>query len=157
MNEHSYEELEQYDIVIEEYIDRVADKYSRLIGLFLIEFSKLEHELNVTIADALSEHAHDMGYMVIENLSMKNKIDLFYKFYLWMVTIKEMKSKDILDKIRLQLENINTFRNSIVHANWQTLSRNGYVRTKIVIDNQEGYIKFKKVNITTKLITHESK
>jgi hypothetical protein len=36
-----------------------------------------------------------------------------------------------------------------VHANWRSLEKDGSVRVKIVVDNQEGYVKFKKVRIAS--------
>jgi len=44
------------------------------------------------------------------------------------------------------------FRNNMVHAHWQTITRDGFVRTKIVVDNQDGYVKFKNTQITPKII-----
>ena len=52
---------------------------------------------------------------------------------------------------------LNLFRNNIVHANWQSLTKDGFVRVKIVVDNQEGYVKFKKVEITLKILLQKIK
>ena len=43
--------LEQYDYLDNKYLQEIKTKYSRLIGSFLIQFSELEHELNVVIAE----------------------------------------------------------------------------------------------------------
>ena len=93
-----------------------------------------------------------MGYVVIEKLTTSNKIDLFYKMYVRLESFKNKKNKEVLNKISEQLESLNTFRNNIVHANWQSLEKSGFVRTKIVVDNQEGFVKFRKVRITPKII-----
>lgn len=148
----SYDELDQYDYIDGEYLEKVVDKYSPLIGLFLINFSILEHELNLAIADFISDRAHEKGFVIIEKLTTSNKIELFYKMYVRLESFKDKKNKDVLNKIRKKLESLNTFRNGIVHANWQSLSKDGFVRTKIVVDNQVGYVKFKKVQITPKII-----
>jgi len=152
-----FDGLEQYDFIDEEYLEKVVDKYSSLIGLFLINFSCLEHELNLAIADFFGDDYHETGYVIIEKLNTSNKIELFYKIYIRLESFKSKKTKNVLDKIRQKLELINTFRNSIVHANWQSLSKDGFVRTKIIVDNQEGYIKFKKVQITPKIIREKIK
>ncbi|MFH1683979.1 MAG: hypothetical protein ABIA67_03765 [Candidatus Margulisiibacteriota bacterium] len=39
-----------------------------------------------------------------------------------------------------------------MHANWQSLTKDGFVRTKIVVDKEDGYVKFKKVEITPKIL-----
>ena len=44
-----------------------------------------------------------------------------------------------------------------MHANWQSLSDKGFVRTKIIVDNQDGYVKFKKTKITPKIIREKIK
>ncbi len=153
----NYDELDQYDYSDGEYLDKVVYRYSPLIGLFLINFSILEHELNLAIADIISDRAHETGFVIIEKLTTGNKIELFYKMYARLESFTNKKNKDVLNKIREQIESLNTFRNGIVHANWQSLSKDGFVRTKIVVDNQEGYVKFKKVQITPKIIRSKIK
>lgn len=148
----NYEELDQYDYTDGEYLEKIVDRYTTPIGLFLVNFSILEQELNLAVADFISDRAHEMGFVVIEKLTTANKIDLFYKMYVRLESFKDKKNKEVLNKIREQMESLNTFRNNIVHANWQSLTKDGFVRTKIVVDNQEGYVKFRKVQITPKII-----
>lgn len=153
----NYDELEQYDYSDGEYLEKVLSKYSPLIGLFLVNFSVLEQDLNIAIADFIHDNSNEAGFVIIEKLSMSNKIELFYKMYVRLESFKEKKNKEMLDKIRIQFETLNTFRNNIVHANWQSLKKDGFVRTKIVVDNQEGYVKFKKIEITPKIIRQKIK
>lgn len=152
------EPLEQYDYSTNDYLYQVEEEYAHLIGLFLIRFSELEHELNISIAEVLNDRSHEAGFVVIENLNISNKIQLFYKFYLRHVSIlgKE-KHIEKLDGIRKTFEEINTFRNKIVHANWQSLNKEGMVRTKITVDKQEGYVLFKKIQIFPKTIKYKIK
>ena len=77
----NYDELEQYAYPDGEYLEKAVDRYSAPIGLFLINFSSLEHELNITIADRVHDDAHEPGFAIIEKLTTSNKIDLFYKMY----------------------------------------------------------------------------
>lgn len=154
---NKFEELDQYDYTDGEYLENVADRYSSSIGLFLINFSILEHELNLAVVDFISDGAHEMGFVVIEKLTISNKIELFYKMYVRLESFKDKKNKNILNQIAKQLESLNTFRNNIVHANWQSLKKDGFVRTKIVVDSQEGYVKFRKVQITPKIIRQKIK
>lgn len=150
--EITFDELDQCDYLCEEYIDKVEDKYGLLIGLFLIRFSLLEHELNVAIASSIHDDAHELGYVIIEKLTMSNKIELFYKMHVRLETEKDEKNKGRLDKIKKQSEELNNFRNCIVHANWMSLTREGFVRSRIIVDNQSGYVKFKKIKIVPKMI-----
>lgn len=157
MFKNGFDELDQYDYTSGEYLEKVADKYSSLIGLFLINFSILEHDLNLAIADFINERGHEPGLVIIEKITTGNKIDLFYKLYVRLESFKDKKSKEILDNIRDQLESLNLVRNNIVHANWQSLTEDGFVRTKIVVDNQDGYVRFKKVKITPRIIKEKIK
>ena len=148
----SIEELEQFDYLDNEYLERVIGAYSRLIGLFLIKFSYLEHEINLAIADIIQDRAHNSGYIVIERLTVANKIDLFYRLYLQLAAFAGKKDKERLLKIKKQLEDMNTFRNNVVHANWQSLTKKRFVRTKIMTDSDEGRIQFKNIKMDTALI-----
>jgi len=152
-----YDELDQYDFSDGEYLEKVAKKYFPLIGEFLISFSILEQELNLAIADFINERGHEPGLVIIEKITTSNKIDLFYKMYVRLESFNNKKHKTILDKLRSQLNDLNSFRNSVVHANWQSLSKDGYVRTKIVVDTDEGFVKFRKVLITPKVIRQKIK
>ncbi len=63
----NYEELDQYDYSDGEYLEKIADKYTEPIGLFLLNFSILEQGLNIAVADFISDRAHEMGFVVIKN------------------------------------------------------------------------------------------
>lgn len=152
-----FEKLESCDSLAEDQIEKVFDQYNTVIGAFLIVFSFLDHELNLAIVEFLGDDFHETGYTVIEKLSMSNKIDLFYKLYVRQETLEHKKGKEFLDKIKKQLELINVFRNSIVHANWYSLDKDGFVRTKIVVDNQEGFVKFKREKISPKIIKEKAR
>jgi hypothetical protein len=147
-----YEALGQYDYYDEEHLEKVIEKYSFLIGLFVVKFSSLEHEIDVAIAEFFGDDYYETGYVIIENLSISNKIDLLYKIYARLESFNEKKHKQLLDQIKNRLAAINTFRNFIVHANWETLTKEGFVRVKIMVDNQEGFVKLKKIQITPKII-----
>jgi hypothetical protein len=153
----NYDKLDQYDFSDGEYLEKAANKYFPLIGEFLISFSILEQELNIAIADFLHDDCHETGFVIIEKLTTSNKIDLFYKMHVRLESFNNKKHKTILDKLRNKLNNLNSFRNNIVHANWQSLSKDGYVRAKIVVDTNEGFVKFKKVLMTSKIIHQKIK
>lgn len=154
-----FEELEQYDFIDDEYLGEVEHEYSQAIGMYLIQFSILEHTLNIAIAENMHHGSHEGGYVIIESLNIYSKIDLFYKIYLRLISITDSKNeyKELLDSIMGGLKETNAFRNTIVHANWSTITKDNYVRSKIVVDNEEGYVKFKKTKITTDIIEEKMK
>jgi hypothetical protein len=153
--EKDLETLEQLDYFEDDYINKVFDKYSQLVGWFLMEFSRLEHDFNLVIAEFFGSDYHETGYIVIKKLSFLNKIELFYDLYLRPVSFSKknkQNQKRLLD-IKNRLNSINTFRNRVVHANWSSLNKDGFVRTKIITDSQEdGVIKFERMKITPKII-----
>lgn len=138
--------LEQYDLVCDDYIDKVASKYAPKIGKIFIQFSDLEHTLDITIIERLFDRSHDLGYLVIEGSSLNNKIELFRKlFSQYIKQIKPNRTKKFLNMVK-RLHEARLFRNHIAHANWRTLDNSGYVRTKVSEKAEE--IIFKKVRIT---------
>ncbi len=141
------EKLEQYDYQIEESIDEKYDVYSSLIGSFIIEFSEFESELNIKITNQISDRSHDIGYQIIERLSVMDKISLFRKQFLAMETYSNKKVSPMANSLCKKMEEVNTFRNSIAHANWKTLNQDYYVRTKIKSNKRNGEIEFLQMKI----------
>ena len=94
-----YDELQQYDFPDDEYLERVAYKFTPLIGFFMIKFSYLEHDLNLAIADIFGDDYHSIGFVVIEKLTMANKIDMFNKMYANLEFCTDQKSKTLLNPV----------------------------------------------------------
>ena len=153
--ETSHESLEQRDWLDTEFMEKHEKRYSRAIGSFLIHFGILEHSLDTAIAELIDQTGHHMGYLIIKKLTMKQKIDLFYDLGNSMVKIigKHPKRRiNKLKKVNHGLCELNTLRNKIAHAKWGSLDRDGYVRVEIQIDEDDGFIKFKKYKITPRMI-----
>lgn len=144
------ESLDQYDLVTDDYIDKVARRYESRIGRLFIRFSELEHNLDIAIVEHVSDRSHDLGYMVLDGLSLYNKIELFRRLlhsYTKHVRPSRLKS---FPSIVTKLHEARTFRNYVAHANWRTLETSGYVRTKVT--EKEGDIVFKKVRVTPSVL-----
>lgn len=147
-----YEELEQYDGCLDdEVMEKKEEKYSSCIGSFLIWFSNLEHILDIQIANLINERSHDDGYIIIKDLEMFEKIELYYNLAFPRVNFSD-KRKDTkikkLGTIRKQLEDLSILRNKIAHAKWNTLDRDGFVRVDTRTSKENGLIKFRKFKIT---------
>ena len=156
-SEHQIEDLDQFDYFNVAETRVVAKKYARPIGIFLINFSELEHILNLAIAEILGNgKSHDIGYVVIERLSTQNKIELFHKTYTRLAGSLQ-KSKNKVDAVAKKLKELNTFRNSLVHANWLSVDTIGFVRTKLIVGSDDGYVRFRKTKITPSIIAQEIK
>jgi hypothetical protein len=144
------EQIEQYDYVFSDYIDKVESKYAARIGQFFIAFSSLEHTLDISIAQCISDRSHDLGYLVLEGNNLYSKIELYRKLsQAYVRLVRPNKSNKLATLVR-RLHEVRVFRNYLSHANWPTLESSGYVRTKVA--EKEGEIILKKVRITPKTI-----
>jgi hypothetical protein len=147
-----YEELEQYDSCWKnEVIIKKEKKYASCIGSFLIWFSHLEQSLDIELANLINNRSHEQGYIIIKDLEMFKKIELFYNLIFPVINFSETKKvKKIkeLDLVRKQLENLTILRNKVAHAKWNTLENDGYVRVDTKTNKDSGLIKFRKFNIT---------
>jgi len=142
--------LDQYDLVYDDYIDKVTPRYAPRIGRFVIRFAELEHTLDISIADFLFDRSHELGYMVIEGNTLNNKIELFRKLFHGHTKYLHPSQLDKFQQLVRRLHEARVFRNYVAHANWRTLERSGYVRTRV--SEKEGEVIFKKVRITPAVI-----
>jgi len=149
MSKKDFEFLEQHDFLVGEYIYDVEHRYAPAIGFFLISFSSFEHELNSAIAGYIHDRTDEPGLAITQMLSVRSKIELFYKLYIRLEAAKSNPSsnKEKLKNIYKRMIEINNFRNKIVHANWISLQKGYTVRTKTTTDNENGYVKFERIKI----------
>ncbi len=147
-NDSIIEELEQYDYLSDNFEEKFISKYYPLVGLFTFKFSYLEHSLNMVIADYISDREHESGYLILQSLYFRNKIELFNRIFIRLSKFNRRKTfKEKIKSLNSRLEKLNKFRNSIAHANWCSLDESGFVRTKIILDEEDASIKFKKVKM----------
>ncbi|MDO8495651.1 MAG: hypothetical protein Q7S32_04040 [bacterium] len=87
---------------------------------------------------------------------MKNKIDLLSRILKSSLFDVSNKKQDQFIKLVSKIRELNTFRNKVLHANWMSASRDGTVRTRIVIDEEDGSVLFKRAKISPELINKKS-
>lgn len=158
MIKENKEKLEQYDYAWDndETIFKKEPEYSKAIGELFIAFANLESVLNILIAEGISNRSHDLGYLIIKNLTYNNKVKLAKDLYSPMISsISSKKTRDRREnefkRIYMKLLDMGTFRNKIAHANWMTLDKRNYVRTHIGQDDF-GFITFIKIKITPEMM-----
>jgi hypothetical protein len=140
-----------------ELTEKKEEEYAHCIGMFLIRFSDLEDDLDkelVRLVD-IDESFQYSGYIIIKDLEISKKIELFYNLLFPMIIFLEKNKNQRIKQlfyIREQLEHLNTLRNKIAHAKWNTLDKEGYVRLDIKIKRDDGLIRFKKFKITQGII-----
>jgi len=150
------EDLEQEDYFNTEQIETYFEDYSSLIGAFIIKFNELEHEVNISIAKIMFDDDDSEGYRIVKFLNFFNKVEFFHEKYLERVIgmggDNKEKDKETLKRIKKDLDEVRVFRNKLVHANWNTLTEDGFVRTKIESNKEEGNIQFVKVKMSQEII-----
>ncbi len=149
LSNEELERLEQYDFVNDEYMEDKKYDYAYLLGLFIIKFSNLEHELNISIANLINEHTHDMGYSIIEWLTFSNKLDIFTKLSKKYISILD-KDKKVLEKFKDIVKNIkeiSEYRNILAHVNWTSTKKWWFVRIKIISDKEDWFVSFKYIKV----------
>lgn len=154
--EVKFEDLEQHDYAWDSDLMEIKEKqYAECIGRFLIWFSNLEHVLDIEIANLISSHSHDEGYVVTKELEMRQKIEIFYNLALPRVLYSEKrrdKKIERLNFIKKQLENLSELRNKVAHAKWNTLDKDKFIRVDTKTNKVNGFIKFRKFKITPAII-----
>ncbi len=155
--EREVEALEQYGRPWGERTFQQEESYSRAIGKFFIVFSTLETALDHMIITAISDRADEEGYRIIKYLEFRDKINLGkdeYQRRISFVRKEELKTslQSKLNSIIRKLEEISEFRNKVAHANWESLSDTGFVRTRIKEDKGGEGIHFERIKITPLII-----
>jgi hypothetical protein len=146
------EDMDQYDYIDTEYLEKHKRAYSSLIGSFLIDFSLLEHEIDIAIADFVFDDAHEPGFLILSRLKTSDKVELFSGMYAGLSAVAGPRFSGPLKKVKMRLKSATEFRNKLVHACWGTLSKGGLVRTKSTVDDRDGRVKFKKARISPAVI-----
>ena len=129
------------------------DNYSYWIGRLLLSFSELESGIDYLLLELISDRAHEVGYQTIKYFKYKQKILFLRDNYnsLLRICLKKPKLEKFLKLVEKQhkvLSDIGEFRNSVCHAEWNTLDKNGMVKTKVRQDT--GGVFFFKKRITCK-------
>lgn len=162
--EVKYEELDQYDGWSDEVLEKWQGQYAYHIGKLFIAFSALEHSLEVQLANLINERGHDEGLLMVKDLEMQHKIELFYNLSFQYSYFKyddnpkrRTKLLTKLTSIRKQLETSSELRNKVAHAKWTTLDDEGYVRVDTKTDKNNGLIRFRKFKMTASILHNASR
>lgn len=138
-------------------IEEKIDSYSKAIGGFLLSFSDLEASVDNDLATAINERSHEPGYRIIKYLKFKSKIDLlkdeYTNFISYLIAgVQKNKLIEEINYIHKKLVELNSFRNKVAHADWNSLDDDGFVRTKIEQSKTKGGINLKKIKMTPSVL-----
>ena len=153
------------DIDVQDKIEKVkgnkkfSDVKDNLIDV-IISFNILEDNVNILIADFLHQRTHQVGYIVIANLSVQQKIDLLESMSRHIKWRNNELPKDerisvSIKKLLDELKHINRERNKIVHSfpSQDQISIDDeyedifFVRTKLGRDKKGVYGMFKILTV----------
>lgn len=124
MGQYAFQFFE--DVNVQDKIKKVSgnknfdDVRENLIDV-IISFNELEDNINILIAELLHERTHQVGFIVIANLSVQQKIDLLENMPEHIKCRNEELPKDErisvpIKKLFYELKHINRERNKIAHS-----------------------------------------
>lgn len=111
-------------------IDEFLAQTAPLIGYLIHSFNALDSALNSTVCLLINDRADEKGAIIIHNMSFSAKIDLFYR----LVRSMELTVEKELPSFPSFIENLKkcaTYRNAVVHAEWDSLEEDGYTYVKM--------------------------
>lgn len=122
-----------------QYIKRI----SYWVGLFIIEFNDLES----VITKIISSRIHGMAfngyeYVFLTGLMFNNKVELLARLYKYEINfINPQSRQDLLKKkaseLITELKDLGGKRNTIAHANYYSLDKNGNIRENTKFSDSE--------------------
>ena len=110
--------------------DKFFAETAPLIGYLVHSFNALDSALNSTVCMLINDRADEKGAIIIHNMSFSAKVDLFYRLVRSMELIVEKE----LPSFPVFIENLKkcaTYRNAVVHAEWDSLEEGGYTYVKM--------------------------
>jgi hypothetical protein len=124
----------------EKYLHSVAP----LIGYIVYEFNSLEERLTALIHQMISDRSDDKGIIITYKMSYSQKVDLFNRYSTWAQNIcnKAISNHQLFVQT---LTECGRLRNMVVHAEWETVDRDGFALVKIKVEKngiQQEYVQF---------------
>jgi hypothetical protein len=152
----------------DEYLEKIASR----IGWIIIEFNKLEWQLNEVLKQYFCNDLEELSaiyYDLIASGNFASKVDLlkdFYKVYgngtkkNVFETSEELKDWDKqVDQLINKLKTASQIRNKYAHCFWHRLDEQKFVEFKSVVNPKEGlnkvFIRFDKEDLAADFDTVE--
>jgi hypothetical protein len=136
--------LEQYDYYTSDAIDIVDKDYFGFIGSVLASFSEFEHLLDECIVKMTSDRSDDRGLRIASMFTFMQKLNYLVNDILPL--LEGVKATEFKKLHKAGVAAIET-RNLVAHANWSTLTYDGFVRCDTRTD-KDGWIYFRYYEFT---------
>jgi hypothetical protein len=129
---------------------RKLEEYYPLIGEFCAIFNSIEDTLTESLISLTSE-VEEIGMIIYAESSFSQKKIIWKKLCFFYSNYMEEKTKlnfrNDLEKILNEIDEISKIRNTIVHANWEDMNHELFVKSKI--RNSNDGIKIQHISIDT--------
>ncbi len=124
----------------EEFLEIIAP----LIGYIVYEFNSLEEILTSFICQIISDRSDDKGLIIVHKMTYSQKVELFNRWSSWAQRICE-KEIPIHQEFVEKLRECGRLRNMVVHAEWDSVDKEGYTLVKLRINKngiEQEYVQF---------------
>lgn len=126
-------ENENTEVAPEDFLKDTAP----LIGRIVQSFNSLESFLDSALCTLISDRTDKPGLLIIANLSMSQKIQMLESFGILLSEFQAVRSSSI-HTICSELKQLNSLRNQVVHADWESAYDDGYTRCRLKITKSDG-------------------
>lgn len=125
--------LQQY-VFLNKYLEGDNEGFfehiSPQIGFVVIDFNLLEERLTSFLCEIISDRSDAKGLILTQGMSYIAKVDLFDRYSSYIQQIVE-KSIETHKKFIDDLKECGRLRNMVVHAEWDTIDKEGYAYVKL--------------------------
>ena len=103
-----------------------------LIGEVVLAFSVLEKLLSGHICMSINDRTDEPGLIILSGMQYRQRVELFERLSRAFLSVVGRASiHDLLDPLLVELREVGTLRNSVVHADWSSIDENGFAFVKV--------------------------
>ena len=104
------------------------------VGYFIFAFNDLENEITQLIAGSIDGHleANQYAYIFRTGMQFSQKVELLERYYQF--TLSQISNEELVNNVNAtfsEIKNLASTRNTIVHANYYSLDKNGNIVGKV--------------------------
>lgn len=103
-----------------------------LIGWTVLNFNRLESELNSVLCKNFTDRTDSTGLIVLHRMAYSTKVELFERFNNDLFSSVEWRIP-IYDRLIEGLRESGRLRNVVVHADWENTDENGFTFVRLQI------------------------
>jgi hypothetical protein len=154
--DQSYEHESADDSDLSKYLKRIA----YWVGQVLFEFNRLETAFTAVIGERINgANVRGYEYVFLTGLTYAHKVELLQRIYRYQITLinpeaRQMELRKKTDDIIAELKALGAIRNAIIHSDYYSLDRNGFVRKEIRFgesDAEEQWVKITRDDLVENL------